>query len=157
MQGNGNHDPYSPDQWPQNMTPEQYAQWRAMNGFPPVQQVEPPQNQPPMSNEQWAAMQAAQLGMSPHELLEWQAMQQAKAELAKKKEKKRRRQERRRNRSPLVRILQAMMITGLLGGVAWLIFSSLQEPKAHHGYCGDGVAGHHACWGRAHRSQRIRL
>ena len=129
MQGNGNHDPYSPDQWPQNMTPEQYAQWRAMNGFPPVQQVEPPQNQPPMSNEQWAAMQAAQLGMSPHELLEWQAMQQAKAELAKKKEKKRRRQERRRNRSPLVRILQAMMITGLLGGVAWLIFSSLQEPK----------------------------
>ncbi len=128
MQGNGN-DPYSQDPWPQNMTPEQYAQWRAANGYPPVQ-PQPPQNQPQMTPEQWAAMQAAQLGMTPQELLEWQAMQQAKADLAKKKERKRRRQERRRNRSPLVRILQAMLIVALLCGIAWLIFSSLQEPKA---------------------------
>ena len=126
MQNGGNFDPYSNEPWPQNMTPEQYAQWRAVNGYPPVQ---PQQNVPPMTNEQWAAMQAAQLQMSPQELLEWQAMQQAKAELAKKKERKRRRQMRRQNRSPLVRILQAMVIVGLLGGVAWLILASLQEPK----------------------------
>jgi hypothetical protein len=129
MQGNGNRDPYSPEPWPQNMSPEQYAQWRAVNGYPPVQQTQPMQNQPPMTNEQWAAMQAAQIGMSPRELLEWQALQQAKVELAKKKERKRRRKERRMRRSPLVRILQVLLIVALLGGVAWLILNSLQEPK----------------------------
>ncbi len=123
--------PYSQDPWPQNMTPEQYEQWRAMNGYPPVQQAQPPQSGgAPMSPEQWAAMQAAQLGMTPQALLEWQALQQAKADLALKKERKRKRQERRKSRSPLVRILQALLIVGLLGGVAWLIFTSLQEPKA---------------------------
>ncbi|MFH1880459.1 MAG: hypothetical protein ABIK64_06665, partial [Bacillota bacterium] len=95
MQQGGNQGPYPPDSWIQNMTPEQYAQWRAANGYPPVQQMPPPVNQPPMSSEQWAAMQAAQLQMSPQELMEWQAMQQAKAELARKNEKKRRRQQRR--------------------------------------------------------------
>jgi hypothetical protein len=128
MQGDGNRDPYAPDNWIRNMTPEQYAQWRAQNGYPPVQQTQPMQ-QPPMTNEQWAAMQAAQLQMSPQELLEWQAMQQAKAEHARKREKKRRRQIRRMNRSPIVRILQALMIVALLGGVAWLVISGLQEPK----------------------------
>ena len=129
MQGNGNYDPYSQAPRPENMTPEQYAQWRAVNGFPPVQQVPPPQNQQQMTNEQWAAMQAAQLGMSQQELLEWQAMQQAKADLARKNERRRKRQERRRSRSPLVRILQALLIVGLLGGVAWLVYSSMQAPK----------------------------
>ena len=128
MQRGGNQDPYAPEQWPQNMSPEQYAQWRAVNGYPPVQQ-EPQQSAPPMTDEQWAAMQAAQLGMSPRELMEWQAMQQAKAELTRKRERKRKRKQRRMNRSPLVRILQAMLIVGLLGGAAWLVFSSLQEPK----------------------------
>ena len=128
MQGNGNYDPYSPDPWPDNMTPEQYAQWRAVNGYPPVQQSQPSPT-PPMTNEQWAAMQAAQLGMTPQELMEWQAMQKAKAELAKKRERKRSRQIRRQNRSPIVRILQAFIIVALLGGVAWLVFVSLQEPK----------------------------
>ena len=52
MQGNGNYDPYSPDPWPDNMTPEQYAQWRAVNGYPPVQQSQPSPT-PPMTNEQW--------------------------------------------------------------------------------------------------------
>ena len=74
-------------------------------------------------------MQAAQLGMTPQELMEWQAMQKAKAELAKKRERKRSRQIRRQNRSPIVRILQAFIIVALLGGVAWLVFVSLQEPK----------------------------
>jgi hypothetical protein len=129
MHNGGNNDPYSPGQNPQNMTPEQYAQWRALNGYPPVQQGQPQQSMPPMSNEQWAAMQAARIGMSPRELLEWQAMQQAKAELAKKKDRKRRRQERRRSRSPLVRILQAMLIVGLVGGVALVVYNSMQEPK----------------------------
>ena len=128
MQGNGNRGPNPQDPWIDNMTPEQYAQWRRQNSMPPVQQSRPMQ-QPPMTNEQWAAMQAAQLQMSPQELLEWQAMQQAKAELARKKEKKRRRQERRMNRSPLVRILQAMLIVGLLGGAAWLVINGMQEPK----------------------------
>ncbi len=129
MQQGGNQGPFPPDSWIQNMTPEQYAQWRAANGYPPLQQMPLPVSQPPMSNEQWAAMQAAQLQMSPQELMEWQAMQQAKAELARKNENKRRRQQRRRNRSPLAWILQAMLIVGLLGGVAWLIVNSLQEPK----------------------------
>ena len=129
MHKGGNRDPYSPEQWPQNMTPEQYAQWRAVNGYPPVQQPAPVQSQPPMTPEQWAAMQAAQIGMSPRELLEWQAMQQAKAELAKKNERKRMRKQRRQSRSPLVRILQAMLIVGLLGGAVWLVVNSLQEPK----------------------------
>lgn len=128
MQGNGNPDPYSQEQWIQNMSPEQYAQWRAQNSMPPVQPTQYPQ-QPPISNEQWAAMQAAQLQMSPQELLEWQAMQAAKAELARKNEKKHRRKARRMNRSPLVRILQAMLIVGLVGGAAWLVLNSMQEPK----------------------------
>ncbi|MBN1776794.1 MAG: hypothetical protein JW811_01615 [Clostridiales bacterium] len=128
MQGNGNQGPYSQEEWIRNMTPEQYAQWRAQNGYPPVQ---PNQNMPgpPMTNEQWAAMQAAQLGMSRQEMMEWQAMQQAKAELARKKERKLRRQVKRQNRSPLVRILQAMLVVGLLGGVAWLVINGMQEPK----------------------------
>ncbi len=128
MQGNGNPDPYSQEQWIQNMTPEQYAQWRAQNSLPPVQQTQYPQ-QPPASNEQWAAMQAAQLQMSQQELLEWQAMQQAKEELARKKARKQKRKMRRMNRSPLVRILQAMLIVGMLGGVAWLVINTMQEPK----------------------------
>ena len=128
MQGNGNPDPNSQDQWIQNMTLEQYAQWRQQNGLPPVQPTQYPQ-QPPMTNEQWAAMQAAQLQMSPQELLEWQAMQEAKAELARKREKKHKRKMRRMNRSPLVRILQAMLIVGLVGGAAWLVIGSMQEPK----------------------------
>jgi len=129
MKKGGNQNPYAPEQWPQNMSPEQYAQWRAMNGYPPVQQEPQQQSAPPMTSEQWAAMQAAQLGMTPKELMEWQAMQQAKAELAKKRERKLKRKQRRMSRSPLVRILQAMLIVGLLGGAAWLVFSSLQEPK----------------------------
>jgi len=128
MQGNGNQGPYSQDEWIRNMTPEQYAQWRAQNSLPPVQPNQP-QQQPPMTPEQWAAMQAAQLGMSPQELMEWQAMQQAKAELARKKERKLRRQIKRQNRSPLVKILQAMLIVGLIGGAAWLVISGMQEPK----------------------------
>ncbi|HPJ03049.1 MAG TPA: HlyD family efflux transporter periplasmic adaptor subunit, partial [Candidatus Limiplasma sp.] len=128
MQGNGNPDPYSQDQWIQNMTPEQYAQWRAQNSLPPVQPTQYPP-QPSMTPEQWAAMQAAQLQMSPQELMEWQAMQQAKEELARKKAKKHRRKVKRMNRSPLVRILQAMLIVGLVGGAAWLVINSMQEPK----------------------------
>lgn len=130
MHKGGNRDPYFPESSPQNMSPEQYAQWRAVNGYPPVQQARPAQNQPPMTSEQWAAMQAAQIGMSQQELLAWRALQQAKAELARKQEHKRRRKERRMRRSPLVRILQAMLIVALLGGVAWLVLNSLQEPRS---------------------------
>ena len=118
MQNGGNNDPYSPESWPQNMTPEQYAQWRAMNGYPPLQQGQPPQNAPQMSNEQWAAMQAAQLGHVPPGIDGMAGDAAGEGRARQKKEKKRIRQERRRSRSPIVRILQGMLIVSILWA-AW--------------------------------------
>ncbi len=89
MQGNGNWTPEQIAQWQamQNMTPEQAAQWQAMQNMTPEQaaQWQAMQNMTPEQAAQWQAMQgvpAAQAAqwqpgqsMTPEQFAQWQASQ----------------------------------------------------------------------------------
>jgi hypothetical protein len=86
----------------------------------------------------------------PDELLEWQAIQLAKAELAKKMERKRRARAAYAPQ-PLVRILQAMMIVALLAAWRGSVFKP-QEPKPTTAIVNGSLAL--PSGGRVHRQQR---
>ncbi|NLI21178.1 MAG: hypothetical protein GX418_06490 [Clostridiales bacterium] len=157
-----------PAQWQaaQGMTPEQAAQWQAMQGAAvgqtgPWQAVTPEQAaqwqaaqagmwQPPggsqaaaqgMSEEQWAQWQAAQLGMSPQQMLEWQALQKAKAAVKAKKERKQQRKEKRRNRSRLARTLEALAIALVVVGGALFFLNDMQGSRATTAVIESGTLG----------------
>ena len=105
----------------QAITPDQAAQWQAMQATQAPQQS--------MTEDQLAQWQAAQLGMSPQQLLEWKALQKAKAAVKAKKEKKQARKSRRKKRSPLSRILQAAAIVAVLGVGAVFLLNNMQGSK----------------------------
>jgi len=126
MQGNGMNGQWTPEQaaqWQamQRMTPEQAAQWQAMQAAQAPQQS--------MTEDQLAQWQAAQLGISPQQLLEWKALQKAKAAVKAKKEKKLARKSRRKKRSPLSRVLQAAAIVAVLGVGAVFLLNNMQGSK----------------------------
>ena len=136
MQGAQNMAGAATSQW-QAVTPEQAAQWQAMQGSQnmagaPAAQAMPgaqPGNAAAMQgmNEtQWAQWQAAQLGMSPEQLLEWQALQKAKAAIKAKKERKQKRKEKRKNKSKLTRILQTLLIVGIVTGGTLFFLSTMR-------------------------------
>ena len=121
------------DSW-QAATPEQWAQWQAQQaatanpqqGMPPQQTGAPAQN---ANDPQWLQWQAAQLGMSPQQLMEWQAAQKAKAALEAKKARKRQRKEKRKKKTPLTRILQTVAILAILGAGALFVVNGMQGSK----------------------------
>ncbi|MEA4928248.1 MAG: HlyD family efflux transporter periplasmic adaptor subunit [Candidatus Limiplasma sp.] len=141
----------------QAVTPEQAAAWQAMQGGAPAQggwaaspqnapQAQQPAAQAPgapqgMTPEQWAAWQAAQLGMSPQQMLEWQALQKAKAAVKAKKDRKQQRKEKRSQRSRLSRILQTLAILIILGGAAIFFLNNMQGSHATTAVIESGTMG----------------
>ena len=150
MQGNAGA---STQQW-QAVTPDQMAQWQAAQaaqmGAPQGQasamwEAQPnaatPTAQQNMTEEQWAQWQAMQLGMSPQQLLEWQALQKAKAAVKAKKEKKQKRKEKRKKRGKFVRILQAVAIVAILGGAALFFLNDMRGSGAATAVIEQGTLG----------------
>ena len=140
-------------QW-QSIPPEQAAQWQAMQAGAQTQQWQAMPNVPVqgaplaggppaqgMSEAQWAQWQAAQLGMSPEQLLEWQAVQKAKAAVKAKKERKEQRRQKRRSRSRFSRILQTLLILATVAGGVLVALNAMQGSKPTTAVIESGTLG----------------
>jgi putative membrane fusion protein len=146
----------------QGMSPEQAAQWQAMQGMPMAQQPAmqqpamqqpnawPPVQSPPtgqaapvpgMTEAQRLQWQAAQLGISPQQLMEWETAQKARAAVKVKLEKKRKRKEKRRQRSTPVRIAQALAIVVILLVAALYVLNNTKGTRPTTAVIQQGTLG----------------
>jgi len=120
-----------------SMTPEQFAQWQAMQQNAAAGQA----GAQGMTDAQRLQWQAAQLGMTPQQLLEFQAAQKAHAAVKAKKERKQRRKDRRRQRSRPVRILQSAAIVAIVVVAALFLLNNMKGSQATTAVIEQGTLG----------------
>ncbi len=137
--------PEQPAQWQpaQSMTPEQFAQWQAQQAASAAQAGVWQAGQPAqgMNDAQALQWQAAQLGMTPQQLLEFQAAQKAHAAVKAKKERKQRRRSKRMRRSKPARILQSFAIVAILAVAALFVFNNMKGSGAATALIEQGTLG----------------